>query len=482
MGERRTNQAINGEFELPKHIIQRIQSFLTGKKAAQTITLSKSWHSAWLTRPNLYFDETDFEISDEFSNTTNKTIQRYEQSNRQIESLTLYIKRQYSWTNRSDLASELIVRALKIGATHLNLQLEDHDFALPQEVFGSENLVGLTVRGGQIDLEMGQKVSCPRLESLSLSKLKIRSEMISKITSNCPLIKKLSFSDIRGFEFPTVVPIDLSRLHELRCLVLCDVKFDVLCLADLSCRFSSLEDLTLKRCPTVREVCSRSLKRLTFAQDDRSSVEFDVPSIRKVTFEVDKCIPSVCFKSTSSEYWESYVSINYKNLLYTEWFLELNKLLTRLRGSKISISLRVHCTEGFDYKMADIEGLSKPEVEDLTVNIDYIPSLTCSALFDGLFRLCRPKFITQYLLPESYYRWKTNNYFLFKTFFVEQVNKKCWVSRHFMYGLHDLKEASVQLFDEDVAVWRDLPLESYLDASKSPKEKQKIRFKLEWKQ
>lgn len=45
---------------IPKEIIQHIQSFMSGKLAAQTAILSKWWHSAWSTRPNLVFREDQF--------------------------------------------------------------------------------------------------------------------------------------------------------------------------------------------------------------------------------------------------------------------------------------------------------------------------------------------------------------------------------------------------------------------------------------
>ncbi|KAL3645015.1 hypothetical protein CASFOL_010195 [Castilleja foliolosa] len=51
-----------GEIQFAEPIIHRLQSFLTGKEAAQTTIVSKSWHSAWLTRPNLDFDDTYFGV------------------------------------------------------------------------------------------------------------------------------------------------------------------------------------------------------------------------------------------------------------------------------------------------------------------------------------------------------------------------------------------------------------------------------------
>ncbi|GFP80731.1 F-box protein at3g03040 [Phtheirospermum japonicum] len=133
---------MGGEFELPEPIIQRIQFFLTGKEAARTTILSKSWLSAWLTRPNLDFDETNFkrpwwaQKSDDFVEFTNTTIRRYEESSIRIESFKLCLKTDYG--PRVDHANEMILRALKTGATHLSFQL-GRKFVLPQEVFVIES-------------------------------------------------------------------------------------------------------------------------------------------------------------------------------------------------------------------------------------------------------------------------------------------------------------------------------------------------------
>ncbi|GFP86567.1 hypothetical protein PHJA_000800500 [Phtheirospermum japonicum] len=212
MGKRRQIEAINGEFQLPEPVIQRIQSFLTAREAARTTTLSKSWYSAWLTRPNLDLDETNFNgyrgdsKFDEFSEFAKKTIKRYEQSNLNIESFRLQIKN--PWGNLAinasgDLANDLITRALRIGATHLSFQQVGpyESVVLSPELFEAENLVGISVGWCIIDdLGLDREVRCSKLKSLSLSSVEITSEMISNITSCCPLIEKLSLSSISSFK------------------------------------------------------------------------------------------------------------------------------------------------------------------------------------------------------------------------------------------------------------------------------------------
>lgn len=59
---------------LPEEMIQHIQSFLTGKEAVQTTTLSRSWHKAWLTRPDLNLDYVNFHEIIPFQEYALKTI------------------------------------------------------------------------------------------------------------------------------------------------------------------------------------------------------------------------------------------------------------------------------------------------------------------------------------------------------------------------------------------------------------------------
>ncbi|KAL3640859.1 hypothetical protein CASFOL_015827 [Castilleja foliolosa] len=480
---------IGGEFQLPEPIIQHIQSFLDEKEAAQTTVLSKSWYSAWLTRPNLelidyYFETTyrhDYEgFNNGFSEFAKKTIQRYEESNLTIKRLRLYIKTGIS--SMVDLASELIVRALKIGVTHLNLFCDYYrsNFVLPHAVLESENLVQLSLAFCEIDRN---SIKCLNLESLRMYAVGISRDIIYNIISRCPLIQKLELSCIhetqREIGPRASCPTDIPKLCQLRCLVLINVEFGTLwCFSDLLPKFPFLLDLTLENCKNVLKICSPSLERFTFESDHRSRIEFDVPSIKKFTLRRSGMNNSV-FKSTSSKYWESHVSIRRYAPPDTSLFLELNQLLTELSQSKIYLSLDFGSGKSFDYEVGDFEGLPKPQVENVTVDIEDLPSLSCYALFDGLFWLCRPRFITQSLLPESYRGAKENNDFVCKTL-VQGLKGTCSFQSLYKYGLRDLEEVNVDLYDKAVRAWRPLPLESLLDASKSLTKKQKIRFQLKW--
>ncbi|KAL3650302.1 hypothetical protein CASFOL_006705 [Castilleja foliolosa] len=456
-------EAINGEFQLPEPIIHHIKSFLTAKEAAQTAILSKSWRSAWLTRPNLDFP-IPYHGKDKYLELAENTIQRYEQSNLKIESLFIHGSLGVEFV---DLANDLITRALKIGATHLSVHNSSTEMVLSQGVFEAENVIELSLHGFKIeDLGFDRKVRCSKLESLNLSSVIISSEMISNIALCCPLIRKLSLCDVATFRF--VIPFK----HDDDDYDDDDDDDDNDDVYYSFSRLPSLKDLTIREC-RIQEVSCPSLERLYFATKHYTSVKFDVPSIRKFRFEIE-CdeIPSLCFVSTPRE-WESDVFIRtYRRGFSTLWFLRLNKLLTELSLSKMYLSLNMSLYEYCWYEVGAIRGLPKPKVESLTLDMFRVGALPCFALFHGLFQICRPTFIVVNMLGDD--DGIANNNTLRNTL-ARGLDDKC------MYGLHDLEEVNVHLFDEDVDVWRPLPLESLLDPSISLSGRQKTRFQLKWK-
>ncbi|GER35535.1 F-box family protein [Striga asiatica] len=482
------------ETPLPQSAIQIIQSLLTRKEAARTATLSKSWRSAWLTSPHLELDDSDFERNfsygeeedddfdeddydedeeesgdhpaiDEFSVFAKKTVQRYEDSNLKIESFRLrmnYYKRCKWDDNLIGLAYELIVRALRLGATCLDLQLtgfSDERPILPHEVFEAENLVELSVEGYFIhDLVLDQRVRCSKLESLTLNDVRIKRDMVSRIISVCRLIKKLSLCKIKDNRLQSLgwVCDYLIDFHMLTSLKLQGMRLDSAFLDDLSFRFPNVKDLSLEFCYSRNkiQICSHSLERLELLTQGgwKPKVVLDVPRIRKLAFKCSE-IPSVVFISDSKELYESLVS----HVCYSfthRWFLNVSKLLTELRRSKISLYLSVRSSVDMpmsNYDVEDLDGLpsSRHQLEHLMVETNYMRSLTCYAFFDGLFRLCCPKIITQrYPRRGMYHGHKTNNDFLSKM--LERGTKGVFSnSCNFMYGLHDLEGVYVKPYDDD---------------------------------
>ncbi|KAL3645007.1 hypothetical protein CASFOL_010187 [Castilleja foliolosa] len=294
-----------------------------------------------------------------------------------------------------------------------------------------------------------------------------------------------------------------NLIPRLRCLVLSYASFEALCVGDLLSRFPFLKDFTLYSYGTISEegiqISNCSLERIKlvvqgfqrYGEDSKPRVKFDVPSVRKLTFEGDG-VPCLSFKSTPhSREWESNVSIKYntKNGVSAFWFNELSELLTELSQSKTHLSLRIDSNAvRLDYNVGDkiIQGLCKHELENLTIDIKNLPTLSCYAFFDGLFRVCRPKLITQYYKDDPdkrryygrYNHMEKTNIDILCQILEQGINLKVSGPTQFMYGLNDLEEVNAQALDMEnvqAAEWRPIPFDEHVQ------EHQRVRLLLKWK-
>ncbi|CAA0822001.1 Unknown protein [Striga hermonthica] len=363
-----------------------------------------------------------------------------------------------------------------MGVTRLSLKLHESSAyycsVVPTKVYRSKNLVELYLRGGKITLAPKHKVQFPRLKSLSLTYVKLQSdEVISRLLSGCPLLEKLSVA--------VYVTISLPNLPKLRHLELRHLTINTSFLGDVSCKFPLLRDLSMLHCSFQGDllICSPTIEYLNIKTDriaKTTSVEFDVPSIRKFKFNISKNLPSsLSFKSTSLKEWESHLSMSSDCCLGTLGVIGLNKLLTGLRHSKIHLLIQVESIDSFNYDVWEFNSLTMHQVEELTMDRMHCgtPSLTSFALFDGLFRLCRPKLITQ----QNQTPYPCD--FIFKMFLRHGINHECSDRSLCMYGLRHLEEVRGQIIDEDVDTWRLITLDTW-DALK---DQNKIRFQLMWR-
>ncbi|KAL8510285.1 hypothetical protein ACS0TY_017188 [Phlomoides rotata] len=463
---------VETEFQLPEAIIQHIQTFLCGKEAAQTTLLSKSWYAAWLTRPNLDFDQKAFarktdngtqSCANRFWEFVNKTLERYEKLNLRIDSLRLRIRGSSKQYICSDV-NELIMKALKMGASDFKIDCWICAFALPHEVLESEKLERLSVSGCKI----GGKVCCSRLKSLTLDNVHAVGNIIGDIISSCPFIENLSLTG------SVVGPIFLHEFCKLKRLSLNRVNVLPSYFNDFSSRFPCLKDLAIHHCCgfKVIQISSHSLECINFTEDEvkQRRLKFDVPNIRKFTFS-GSSIPSLSFETTTS-IWESNISIKRQTPPGPRWFLDLNKLLKGLSPSKVCLSLKILAQRSLDNK-GKIPSLTKPKVNHLTI---YGLYSVCPALFYDLFQCCRPISIS----PKSYNGGKENNdymEFVCKRMML-QVSLRSCIAYQRLSGESDLQEVSVLFYDKSVSAWRP----QLLDTSTSVgADEHIIRLRLRWK-
>ncbi|KAG8370075.1 hypothetical protein BUALT_Bualt14G0079900 [Buddleja alternifolia] len=530
------SEAINGEIQLPEAIIQQIQSLLNGKEAAQTSVLSKLWYNAWLTTPNLDFDQRNFEkrrIGDSesepanrFANFVKKTMQRYQELNLNIVKFRLWMRGgKLDWVS---LANESIMKALRMGVIDLNLEFPSYFYkmyALPHEVLEAETLIRLSAIGCKIDRLVDRKVLCSRLESLSLSKVCVEKDVVWDIISSCPLIENLLLSEckyvvkspkifrqstkilklsnplieFRKRNVGSVVdgPIKVLEFHKLKSLLLQNVNVDRRFFCDFSFKFPCLEDLSLHHCYGYNgrdEISAHSLKCISLTEISMW-MKFDAPNICKLIFS-GKCFSRLSFTSALKEC-ESHISILCSsNHVKASWFRELKRFLTRLTPSIVTLSLGFFREPilGFIREqqighLGEMEGLTRPVLENLILS-GHSESPIWSAFLDGLFWSCRPKVITVNGFPGSQVLEKAHNELvelLWKRL-IQQVNEKCCVPNQNVFGQHGLEEVNMEYFEESLTEWkRSLPFArarifgtTLFCASSSPQYGQKVRFRLKW--
>ncbi|KAG8370074.1 hypothetical protein BUALT_Bualt14G0079800 [Buddleja alternifolia] len=505
------SEAINGEIELPEAIIQQIQSLLNGKQAARTSVVSKSWYNAWLTSPNLDFDQRNFqkrrigdsqsEAAERFPNFVKKTMKRYQELNLKIVKFRLWMR--FTKPDLVSLANESIIKALKMGVNDLSLDFFPHDgsYVLPNEVLETESLIRLSAIECKIDRPMDRKVLCSRLESLSLSKVCVEDDVVWDIISSCPLIENLLLSECNNFvgankfgqatwilslrspvidihkgSVGSIVdgPIKVLEFHKLKSLFLQKVSVDGRFFSDFSINFPCIEDLSLHNCYGYlgrAQISSHSLKSISLTEI-MMWVNFDVPNISKFTF-TGTSFSRLSFTSALKEC-ESHISILfYCHHVKASWFRELKRFLTMLTPSKISLSLGFFREQSID-RVREYEGLPRPVLENLILSF-HVESSVDSAFLDGLFWSCRPKVITINGCSRSRLIEKAHNELieLLCKRLIQQVNQNCCISNQNVFGQHGLKEVNMEYFEETGRT-------TLFCASTSPQYGQKVRFRLKW--
>ncbi|XP_057771919.1 uncharacterized protein LOC130991624 isoform X3 [Salvia miltiorrhiza] len=393
------------ETQLPEAMIQLIQSFLSEEEAARTTLISKSWYNAWLTHPVL--------VLRNLGRRSSATMRRYQDSNLKIESFRLKLQR---CTSRGEpLAHRLVVDAMKLGATDLNLEFKPTTFVpttfvLPAEVLGSETLLRLSVSGCVID---GNVVNCSMLKSLSLDNVALKSAAMLRImTSCCNSIEELSLSNscisnhrrlLSGMKVHQLLFLkrhrillsgeDLPELHKLKRLYLETVAVDNSFFHDLESRLPCLEDMSLVRCYcTAIRVKSSSLQRISIVQRDASKLELEVPNLAVFSYSGGSVPWFISIKARDE--CESHISMEFDHFLTSSWYLCLHKLLTQLSPSRINLTINIGLRAR---SVNDTRVVGKPvAVENLRIETKY----DAACFLQCLFRICRPKLVTHCLLDE----------------------------------------------------------------------------------
>lgn len=466
------------ERELPEPIIHHIQSFMTGKEAARTILVSKSWYKAWLTRHALDFSIVDFNCTrTRFATFTTDTLQRYQDLNLKIHTFRLQLCSRLPKRCDVDelLIRSLVATAIEIGATDLDLML--NELMVPPEVLASETLVRLSLKSCEIN--GSYRVRCSNLTSLKLEYICFEGDdvlLFRNIISCCVLIEELSLFMCRGLTLNR-----MSSLQKLRRLLLFRMEVDGVFFNDFASRFPCLNHLSIVECDFNgrMHICSPSLQHICL-KGGHSKAVFDVPNIQKFTYGFTTLRSSLSIEESASKDWEFDISITSSRLEATPWFLKLKKFLSEFeKRSRISLSVSVRVPNDQSERDVFIQVVPEPiVVENLT--IDEVPSFaSCCALLARLFGICRPKFLTSYGRTLRCHGRRSRD--------DETLRIICKVMNQNMLGQFGLKVENTELYEQFrvgwrpvVLGWRPLELTEPLEAALASVNSPQVRFRLKW--
>ncbi|KAK6161585.1 hypothetical protein DH2020_004966 [Rehmannia glutinosa] len=499
---------------LPQPILHHILSFLSQKEAIQTCVLSKSWRYIGSTRPNVEFIQYYFNgIEQKFMSVVNKTLQGYHDQKLCIQEFRVKML---------ELDSKSISLLEKwIPMVMLNKGLKTFDlsffhsrtsvyFDLPSVVFEAESLLNLNLDRCKLNRNPIDKVLFKHLQTLCLREIYITEETLEKILSSCPLIENFSvfgceglrtikvnklrnlnyfaFDHIYGLyknndisieiDAPTIKTIRIvtcpNWLHHhihfphLSCLFLDTVRLSSKSFDFFSCNLPSLEKFTVVNCYGFEEfhLSSRSIKHLSLLGIwEPIKATIDAPNILVFTYEA-YISTSICFAITSRE-WKSDITLsNSADSDYNaaSWFHKLSELLKSLSQSVISLKL----TQGSRIfrQIEDPPDIKPLVIEHLSLAGNYSSS-SFKAFLNCLFRVCRPRNISQCWYLDAHNGWKREEDKIIE-FFVEILLIKRYRRglRHYMIWLQDLEEVSM---DENGQEWH-------------PGEGIKFRFRLKWRE
>lgn len=249
----------------------------------------------------------------------------------------------------------------------------------------------------------GEVDNCSNLKCLDLHQLTLYGDFVMYyLISRCPLIEVLKLDSVKkklGFFAPCVrikldEKFDKLEFRKLKYLFMkcMDIK-DCISRFDFWDKFPCLKELVL--CDLYRgwkdvRIRSRSLECVSI-----SSVELDVPNLRKFEFESKTNIPVLEFRILVCGEWESAVHVKHPgNQPSAPWFASLNRFLRMLSLSKISLYIFVSCSDrrglNLNYNPRyGGDGLLRPQVENLKVEgYEVTP-----AFLDSLLWSCCPKFV-----------------------------------------------------------------------------------------
>ncbi|KAL3632210.1 hypothetical protein CASFOL_025194 [Castilleja foliolosa] len=408
--------------ELPQSILHHILSFLSEKCATRTSVLSKPWLDVWSTRPKIELRECDFPWRSElFLSALDNLFQRYHDQNLSIQELCL----EMVYDSESVLILNKWMTIVKVFSLHIYSHCHCN---IPYSVLEAESLKKLYMERCMLsDRNPSSVGKFKNLQTLHLVSVIIEDEALVKMVSSCPRLKSLTLEEIE-------LSNDAVNLFSTNHL-------------------PSLENLDLQRCYgfTKFHLLSRSIKHLIVIIDNDWKDPFEkatihAPSILYFKYR-SSCIPSISFTTTNDHEWKSEIELSFEKVdADSLWFVKLNKMLSALSRSEISLTLHHSQWKEIEDPQDDNDTrlYRRPVmVENLTLCLRPADLLR-DFIHDLLFRVCHPRNISFY--KGSKYDWelehKKFDEVLYEILIMERES-----TGHYLWR-QNLEEVRVEAFDE----------------------------------
>nr|XP_043621804.1 putative F-box protein At3g58860 [Erigeron canadensis] len=458
------------ELEVPVELIQRIQSLLPLKEAAQTCILSKSWLHAWSTVPTLRFHPSDKyhgrRQQARYIKLIRRTLRRYHRDNIPIESFSLYLSIQ---DMKSASVAEKWIRRVSskscLKKLYLEISVRKGSFMLPDEIFSGENLDTASITADWslsniLSISSNCVINCVSLRVLKLIEVHVSEEVLNNLLSTCSLLEKVKLSlpegsrtikvknlrYLRKLKIHSKDPNDVLEIHDVPSLRLLSydsslafawvprksllLNADVLggvkelslagvimddSLSDIiKSKFPFLEGLAIDILDCrleILDITCNSLKRLKIeaCEDGMMDVRVYAPSLLFFSY-TGLAMPTFLFPAVAPEQIE--LNLTLQNPVDNSFFLKMRETLDLSRNSIIKL-----VRDGSVFQVPfniDIDGL-KQSVPFPATNVQElrfssypgrIPTWDDSLFCKAMFLICHPIYVKANQIKVNNYFWK----------------------------------------------------------------------------
>ncbi|KMS96805.1 hypothetical protein BVRB_8g199870 [Beta vulgaris subsp. vulgaris] len=204
--------------ELPDLALAHILSHLYVEEAAKTIVLSKRFNSVWNSVSTLNFSDENYrKYGNSFIKFVDSALGFH--IGKKIEKFSVKFRYDQNYTNSVDewikFAVQKQVKSLRLDFTQKSSsnyhQIAGVEYNLPEFLYDDANLVELVTCSCRFSPEGLYNWNCLKL--LSITKIKLDEEMISRVLCGCPVLQTLELIEWSGFDKLKIESVSLRVLR-----------------------------------------------------------------------------------------------------------------------------------------------------------------------------------------------------------------------------------------------------------------------------